>query len=61
MTAEYAVICDAAGTIHSITAVLAHLMGYIPDELVGRTFREFVTLDGRRQLAHDWALITSGD
>ncbi|MHB8624915.1 MAG: GAF domain-containing protein [Aggregatilineales bacterium] len=61
MTAEYAVICDAAGTIRSVTAVLAHLLGYVPDELVGRSFREFVTLSRRRQLAHDWARITSGD
>lgn len=61
MTAEFAVICDSAGTIHSITAVLAHLLGYIPDELVGHSFREFVTLSGRRQLVHDWARIVSGD
>ncbi len=61
MTAEYAAICDSAGTIHSVTAVLAHLLGYIPDELVGRSFRDVVALKGRRRLAHDWAQITRGD
>jgi signal transduction histidine kinase len=61
MTAEYAVICDTAGAIHSITAGLAHLLGYIPDELAGHSFREFVTLSGRRRLVHDWIRITQGE
>ncbi len=60
MSAEYAAICDQAGIVRSITPTLAALIGYLPEEIIGQSFRKFIALNSRQRLVHDWARLSTG-
>jgi PAS domain S-box-containing protein len=52
-----AAVCDDRGIIKAVTAAFANMMGYMPEEVIGHSFRDFVKLAERRQLIHDWIAV----
>lgn len=49
------------GTIRYISTTVANLLGYLPEEMTGHSFRRFVDRAHLRQIVHDWAQLTASD
>ncbi len=47
------------GLIRYTSAAVANLLGYLPEEIIGKNFRHFVDRAHRRRLVHDWARLTA--
>ncbi len=46
------------GTLRFVSDMLAHLLGYLPPDMVGLSFRQFVALNNRRNLVQEWTRLT---